>query len=473
MFRRLLLAAILFVGCDRSKPAAQNQPPPPSSKGKPNVVLIIVDDLNTALACYGHPDARTPHLDRLAARGILFNRAFCQFPVCNPSRTSMLSGLLPEKAGVMGNGGNYQPRPGQPPLLPRYLKDHGYQTIRVGKIFHDARRVLSGKPIRSTDDPGGWEISDDEPFDPDDTEEGGNKAVDSEVALTKPTQILDLPDEKVGDGIVVRRAAKLLEEKRTPDRAFFLAVGLRRPHLPWNAPKRYFDLYEPQSLKPAIDSREQLASILPIAVSKFFRPEPQPPAEAQRDLHAYLACVSFMDAQVGHLLGELDRLKLADDTLVVFTSDHGFHLGEHGLWSKNTLFEESARVPLIVAGPGVARGRTDRIVELLDVYPTLAEFCGLNAPQGLAGQSLLPLLKDPAAPRDGLAVTVLRREQTVGRSVRTDRHRYTEWGDNGSAGVELYDHSTDPRELKNLAADPGSQAMRQELATILRRALQR
>lgn len=421
------------------------------SATRPNVLLIVVDDLNGSLGCFGNSVVRSPNVDRLAARGVKFERAYCQYPICNPSRTSMLSGLRPGRSGVMTNSSHPVPDRRDPPLLPRFLKQSGYLSVRVGKVFHDSRRMLEGKAMRSTDDPGGWDVSEDEPA-PDEESDEAPATTDAPPEEQEPHKKilkLDSKDEQTGDGWVARRAVKIMEEKLRRERPFFLAVGFRKPHLPWAAPRKYFDLYPPQKMRPPAASQEHLKSLLPIAVNKSADQEVSQ-QQAREFIAAYYACVSFMDAQVGLILLALERLKLASSTLVVFVGDHGFHLGEHGLWGKSTLFEQCARTPMIVAGPGVARGTCVGTVELLDVYPTIVDLCGLTNPGTLQGASLRPLLTDPTAAWDRPAYTSLRHDRVLGKSVRTERYRYTEW-DGGKEGVELYDYQDDPNELKNLA----------------------
>jgi uncharacterized sulfatase len=268
---------------------------------------------------------------------------------------------------------------------------------------------------------------------------------------------LDVGDEQTSDGQIAREGAKLLERASQTGKPFFVAVGFHAPHLPLVAPKKYFELYDPAKIPLADEPLDALQAIPPTAlVSSGTTERPLTPDERRQVIAAYYAMSAYLDAQAGLLLDALDRLKLTDNTLVIFTSDHGFHLGDHGgLWSKKTLFDAAVRVPLIIAGPGVVRGHSSpRLVELVDLFPTIAEMTATGTPPKLEGRSLSPLLSDPQAPRDRPARTVvINNERSSGVAVRTERFTYVEWND-GQRGVELYDRTKDPQELRNLAAEP-------------------
>jgi len=444
----------------------------PSSAGaasgkRPNFLMIFVDDLNASLGCFGNSNVRTPNIDALAARGVSFQRAYCQYPVCNPSRTSILSGLRPARTGVMSNSSHVVPEHNDPPLLPRFLKEQGYFSGRVGKVFHESRRMLENKPMHSTDDPGGWDISEDEPSveEPDESAAGSEELKGEEEPAQKIVK-LDVGDEKTGDGFVARRAVQLMQEKLTKDRPFFLAVGFRKPHLPWAAPRKYFDLYAADRIQPPSAPVEHLRSLLPAAVNKSAE-QAVSVQQAREYIAAYYACVSFMDAQVGVVLRGLEKIKRAQNTLVIFMGDHGFALGEHGLWGKSTLFEASVRTPLILAGPGVNRGACAHTVELLDVYPTIVDVCGLPKAERLQGVSLRPLLENPDAQWDRPARSSLRHDRVLGKSVRSERYRYTEWN-GGKDGAELYDYENDPGELRNLAGEAAASEIVAKLKGLLK-----
>jgi uncharacterized sulfatase len=427
------------------------------SSGAPlNVVILVSDDLNTHLGCYGNPTAKTPNIDQLARRGVLFERAYCQFPHCNPSRSSFLTSLRPRTTLVTNNEDNlYQNLPGVM-TLPRWFREHGYSTARCGKIFHLG--VPTG--LESMDDPRAWDFGtpfkDERPYPP---------ARESAVQVTTGNRQgfgwreTTGSDDELCDGSFAGTAIQWLEN-RDRNRPFLLAVGFHRPHLPLVAPTRYFDWYPIDSIALP-DEPPDDESDIPLPARNGSVPGytiNAAPEQRRAAIRGYLAAVSFMDAQVGRVLEALQRLALADQTIVVFLSDHGWHLGEHGLWHKRSLFEESARVPFIVSMPG-AKGngqRSSSLVELLDLVPTLCDLTGVAPPVNLQGQSLRALLDDPSARLHEAVFTEARRgakAEFCGRSVRTTRWRYTEWN-GGRDGVELYDHDHDPREYSNLAQDP-------------------
>jgi choline-sulfatase len=436
---------------------------------KPNVLLLMSDDLANTLGCYGHPLAKTPHLDALAKRSVLFERAYCQFPHCNPSRASLLSGLRPRATRVTDNADNlYTNIPGVV-TLPHYFRRNGYATARCGKIFHLG--VPSG--LESMDDPQAWDFGtpfkDERPYPP--KRDSAVKVATGKKQGFPWTETTGTDDDLV-DGSFARTAIEWLE-KRDQAKPFFLAVGFHRPHLPLVAPAKYFDLYPFDAIKLPVEPPDDEADI-PLPARNGSVPGytiTTTPEQRRASIRGYLAAVSYMDAQAGRLLDALKRLGLADNTIVVFAADHGWHLGEHGLWHKRSLFEESARVPFMVFAPG-ARGngrRSASLVELLDVYPTLCDLAGLPLPATLQGKSLRPVLDDPRAVLHEGAFTEARRgpdAQYWGRSVRTTRWRYTEWN-GGRDGVELYDHAADPREFTNLAGD----ARHAETVTNLKRLL--
>jgi uncharacterized sulfatase len=423
---------------------------------RPNVLLITADDLNTDLGTYGHRVVKTPHLDRLAARGVRFVRAYNQFPLCNPSRASMLTGLRPDTIRVYDLQTHFRTALPDVVTLPQMFQRNGYAAARVGKIYHYGNPGQIGTD--GFDDPPSW-ASVVNPRGVDKEEESlltnftPKRGLGSALAFHASAA----PDEQHTDGKVAAETVALLEKNR--DRPFFIAAGFYRPHCPYIAPKKYFDLYPLDRISTKPFSRE-LLDALPAAVRFTNPPNWDLTAEQQREvIRAYYASISFLDANVGRLLDALDRLELTERTIVVFVSDHGYHLGEHGQWMKQTLFERSARVPLIIAGPGVsAKGRSSgRVVELLDLFPTLATMAPGSPVPGLEGRSLATLLRDPGAPWDHAAFTQVRRSAGenafMGYSVRTERWRYTEW-DGGTRGTELYDEKTDPDEQQNVAGDP-------------------
>ena len=448
------LACLLGGGAVDSQSARQ---PAGRAPRRPNVLFIAADDLNNDLGCYGNTLVKSPNLDRLARRGVTFDRAYCQFPLCSPSRSSLMTGLLPDTTRVYDLRKHFRETLPDVVTLPQIFRRNGYVAARVGKIYHYGNPGDIG--TAGLDDAPSWDVA----INP----RGVDK--DEEPAVTNHTPGRGLgsalafhaspaPDEEHTDGKVAAETIKLLEANR--DKPFFIAAGFYRPHCPYIAPQKYFDLYPIEKIAARRAPAEELQGLLPSAV--WMRPPHFGLGEQQQReaIRAYYASISFLDAQVGKVLDALDRLKLADSTIVVFWSDHGYLLGEHGQWMKQTLFEGSARAPAIIAAPGAAAkgGTSGRTIELLDFYPTLADLCGLaGAPANLAGRSLRPLLKDPKAAWDKPALTQVRRGNDaaaiMGYSVRDERWRYTEW-DEGRRGAELYDEAGDPRELRNLAGDP-------------------
>lgn len=421
----------------------------------PNVLFIAVDDLGPALGCLGDATARTPHLDRLAASGVLFERAYCQIPLCNPSRASVLTGLRPDRLRVYDLDRHFRDTAADHVTLPQLFRRSGWTSGRIGKIYH--YDVPWGIGTDGLDDPASWNWV----LNP------KGRDVADEALITNPTPQKKISaalswlaaegrDEEQTDGLSVSEAERFLGE--VGSRPFFLGVGLFRPHTPYVAPKRYFDLHPLDGVRLSQAPADDRADIPEVA---FAHNNPTPhygldEATCRQALQAYRACVSFVDAQIGRLLEALEREGLAERTIVVVWSDHGYHLGEHGgVWQKRTLFEESARTPLFIRAPG-ARGNgrvCRRVVELVDLYPTLADLCGLKPPPNLAGRSLRPLLDDPQAEWREAAVTQILRpgngQPVMGRSLRTARWRYTEWNE-GESGIELYDHDADPGEHVNL-----------------------
>ncbi len=425
-----------------------------------NVLFIVADDLNNDLGCYGNAVVKSPNIDRLAASGVRFDRAWCQYPVCNPSRTSFLSGRRPDTTGIVDNTTPTRTHLKDAVMLPEHFRRNGYTTIKVGKVFHTGDAF---------EDPRSWDT------DIRETKEAKNPPA-SQIIEKGDGIVLNAKDEDTWDGFVARKTAALMEQAARDGKPFFVATGFRRPHTPYIAPKKYFDLYPPDKLTPRPEPPEHVKLIPPIALTYNLGSERLTGPRRRPVTSAYYASISFMDAQVGVLLDTLDRLKLRDRTVVVFLSDHGYHLGEHGgLWHKMTVFEEASRVPLIVAVPGKKPAVSARLVELVDLFPTLAELCGLPKPDGLEGLSFVPLLNRPDRPWKKAAFTVVSHAGKVkggaeldpsrlGRTVRTERWRYTEWF-NGS--VELYDHDADPHEFANLALSPEHTTTMRELKQVL------
>ena len=428
---------------------------------KPNVLLIVVDDLNTELGCYGNPSVKSPAVDRLAARGIRFDRAYCQYSLCNPSRISFLSGRRPETTGVYVLGA--APRRVMPDaiMLPQLFRQQGYFSAGAGKVYHTLK----------TNDPESW----------DDYQDGESEDAQEKAALAARYQrgdktprafVLDGDGSRTRDGMNTRKIAGYLVEQAKSGKPFFLALGLHKPHLPWTAPKRFFDLYPSGSI-PEPDS-PRMIGIPAIALQTELAGVPPPPLRMAA-LTGYYACISFTDDNVRQVLDQLDQHQLWDSTVVVLLGDNGFHLGDHGgLWAKHTAFENATRVPLILAGAGVPRGRVvTQPVELLDLYPTLAELCGLPAPSGLEGKSLVPMMKsnkeDPSARAYSMIYhyDVATASDVLGRSVRTKDYRYTEWA-NEQQERELYLVGEEPAEYRNQADNPKARVQLTRAERLLR-----
>jgi uncharacterized sulfatase len=447
----------------------------PQASRKRNVLFIATDDLNNCLSSYGHRIVKTPNIDRIARNGVRFDRAYCQFPLCSPSRTSLMTGLAPDTTKVYELQTHFRSVLPDVMTLGQAFQKNGYFSGRVGKIYH------YGNPGQI-----GTDGLDDKPTWNQVVNPAGIDKLEEEPKLTNYTPGRGLGsavsyyaspagDEQHTDGKVAAEVIRMMEARK--GEPFFIGAGFYKPHVPWIAPKKYFDQYPPDR----IDVRPFDESELKIApeYAYFTRPANwDMTVEQRRDaIRAYYASISFVDAQIGKVLDALDRLKLAGDTTVVFWSDHGYQLGEHGQWMKQTVFEWSARAPLIIGGAGVqARGKgSPRTVEFLDLYPTLAEMCGLQgSPSNLHGRSLAPLLHDPNAAWSKPAITQVRRGQgekaVHGHSLRNERHRYTMWN-SGEQGEELYDYETDPREMRNLAASAGQAALKARLKAQLQEIL--
>jgi uncharacterized sulfatase len=451
-----------------STASAQIAPRPGGEAGRrPNVLLIMADDLNNDMGMYGHPLVRTPNLDRLAARGVRFDRAYNQFPLCSPSRVSMLTGLRPDTTRIYELQTHFRTTVPDVVTLPQLFRRNGYAAARVGKIYHYGNPGQIG--TNGLDDPASWDaVVNPRGIDKDEEPVLTNLLPNRGLGSTLAFYASAAPDEQHTDGKVASETIALLEKHR--DRPFFVAAGFYRPHCPYIAPKKYFDMYPLERIAVPRFTEEQLAAVPPAAL--WTRP-PNWGVEQdglRRSIQAYYASISFLDAQAGRILDALDRLGLSDNTIVVFASDHGYHLGELGQWMKMSLFERSARTPLVVAGPGVARGVSPRTVELLDVYPTLAELTKLPPPPALQGRSLAPLLREPTAPWDRPAFTQVTRGNRetgfMGYSVRTEQWRYIEW-DEGKRGRQLYNEREDPAELRNLADDSRHEKVVAEMRQLL------
>lgn len=419
-----------------------------------NVLFIAIDDLRPKLGCYGDRYAKTPNIDRLAARSMVFERAYCQQAVCAPSRASLLTGLRPDTTKVYDLKTTFRKARPNAVTLPEVFKKNGYHAESIGKIFH-------GDPL--TLDPQSWSVPEQFPILPkrDQYVLDENKDDKDPWKKTSALERVDVPDQGYRDGQIAEAALEALSRLR--NRPFFLGVGFNKPHLPFAAPSRYWDLYRAADLPLAPNpylaedaSRYALQAYSELrSYGDYPEKGPIPEAKIRAALHGYYACVSYIDAQVGKLLDALDRLGLTKNTAIALWGDHGWHLGEEDYWGKTTNFEVCVRAPLLLSVPGEKGGqRTRALTEFVDIYPTLAEACALPAPAGLEGVSLMPLFRDPRRPWKKAAFSQYPRSGGVmGYSMRTDRYRFTEWmnakGERES--VELYDHERDPNETRNTA----------------------
>ncbi len=436
------LALLLFAGVVDRVHAAE----------KPNVLFLICDDLNCDLGCYGHAQVQSPAIDALAERGVRFERAYCQYPLCGPTRASFMTSLYPDQTLIHQNAIHLRERLPNVKSMAEFFREHGYYASRIGKIYH--YNVPKHIGTGGHDDPFSW----DQTFNP------RGRDVDDEASIftlregqfggTLSWLAAEGTDEEQTDGIASLEAVRQLKQFAASERPFFLAVGLYRPHTPYVAPKAYFERYPVEDIRVPSVPAGYLQTLPEPAQDTLTRKKDQvnlPEELARQAIQAYYASITFADAQVGRVLEGLREAGLDKNTVVLFTSDHGYHMGEHGHYQKTTLFENATRVPLIISYPGMetAGQTTESFAEMIDFYPTLAELCGLTPPQFISGVSQVPSLQDPAKMTRTSALSQFQ----SGYSLRTKRFRYTAWGENGADGEELYDQRTDPEELVNLARE--------------------
>lgn len=459
-----------------------------AERTKPNVLFIICDDLNTHVSTSGYSPIHTPAFDSLAATGLTLTRAYCQYPVCNPSRSSLLSGLYPESTGVVSNDTDLRKtRPGTI-TMPRFFRDSGYWTARTGKVFHNPATnhadAWDENPNLFNNDEMPIEKAAREKFE---AAHGPitrpkNRKAWKELLPTIAPQTRNqmaghgpsgLRDDQHDDGKNARQIVTWLNGKSYGDKPFFIACGIQKPHVPFLAPDKYFEMYPREKLvfKPARpDFWNQAPTIAQSGSYKEFGFTLGIENDAMRRqyMQAYHACISFIDAQIALVLDAVRQNGLWDNTIIVLTSDHGFELGEHFMWGKVTLFEDCARVPLIIRAPGATQsGKSNELVELVDIFPTLTALCSLETPPQLQGRSFVPLLTDPSARGRDTAYTVVSRGKQLGRSIRTERWRFARWP---RGGEELYDLENDPAEETNLASLPEHRGLLDSLRAKLSKA---
>lgn len=467
---------------------------------RPNVLFIAIDDMKPWISAYGDTLAHTPGMDRLAKRGVVFNHAYCQVALSGPTRSSLLTGLNPDHTGVWWLMGSFRKNNPEIVSMPEALKNNGYQTVGVGKVYHP----LTDKAVKN--DPKSWSL----PYvkTPGNTYALANGRVATECA--------DVPDNGYVDGVITREAIKTMKKLKADGKPFFLGVGYKKPHLPFCAPKKYWDMYD-RSKMPVAKFQDKSSDPVEYAYHNSLEIKGYsdiPPFESYVDykhldedtqrrlLHAYYACISYVDAQVGQLLDALDENGLADNTVIVLFGDHGYHLGDHGLWNKITDFEQATRVPLIISAPGMKKGVVaDSPVEFLDIAPTLFQLTSTPHPQQLDGTSLVPMLKNPKAKVKDYAVSQFSRtcaedytistdtdlagkadelkDDITGYSIRDKRYRLVQWTKGFKSYLpfdssvvidyELYDYETDPLETKNLAHDPAYAKVVDRMSKALRK----
>ena len=450
---QLIIVLFCFYSCSEfSKTEKSKDKSIAHQSEKINVLLIIADDLNCDLGAYGNSVVKTPNIDRLAERGVLFENAHSQYPWCGPSRASLMTGMYTNQTKITNNNMNLRNSVPDVITLGQRFRQQGYQSVRIGKIFHYDNPNAIG--TSGNDDIYSW----DQTVNP----YGRDKIEEYKINTLKPRRYggtlswlaADGKDDEQTDGIAASEAIKKLDYFSKRETPFFLAVGFFRPHTPFVAPKKYFDLYDREKIEIPEISSDYLATLPEPALKSIRSRKNQLDLEkelAQEIKEAYYATISFVDAQVGLILDQLEACGLDKNTVVVFTSDHGYHMGEHGHWQKQTLFENSTRIPLIISAPdSESKGsKSMSPVELIDLYPTLMGLTKINTPQHVVGKSLEPIMKNVDNLVRGSALTRWRN----GYSIKTKRYRLTKWGNNGELGYELYDHKNDKKELINLASN--------------------
>ena len=458
---------------------------------KPNVLFIAVDDLRTELGCYGNEIIKSPNIDKLASEGLVFNRTYCQQAICMASRASIMSGLRPDTLNIYNCNSLNELAP-DVVTLNQHFQNNGYQIWASGKIYHHGidRSVQFGENYSApkTEEAGRGYLSKEalkivEEYDSYYREHRNEPGGGRGPAFESP----DVPDNSYHDGLMTDMAIEKLADFRSGEKPFFMAVGYKKPHLPFNAPKKYWDLYDANEIEMADNT------FMPENVSQYFNynfgelrnyagiPKDQElfNVTLSRNLkHNYYACVSYIDEQIGRLLDELKKNGLDENTIVILWGDHGWKLGEHGMWCKHTQFELDNHVPLLLKVPGQSRvgAKTNALVEFVDIYPTLCELAGLDLPVHLQGASFAPLVTNPDKQWKEGAISVWPLNRTnpekliMGYSVQTNRYRYTEWIKDSSGELlarDLFDHETDPDENVNISNKPESDAIIKDLSVLL------
>ncbi len=450
--KKSILLTATFVGVGIGNQVA-------AKKTDKNVILIIVDDLNNTLGCYGHPIVKTPNIDRLAKQGVIFSNAYCNYPVSGPSRSSFLTGLYPETTTILDNRKTLASVLGNRTTLPALFRQNGFHTMGLGKVFH-------GKS--NENDPKAWD--EEYAFAPTQLgETGESRNITNGVLKWCEWMAANGTDEDLQDGQNAKKAVEFIKQKK--EEPFFLALGLHKPHDPFIAPKKYFDMYPLEiCTPPALPDgwTPPFKHTLPNETAIFNKFTDQ---DKREFLRSYYACTTFMDAQVGKVLTALEESGQMENTLIIFMGDNGYHLGEHNWWNKVTLFEKGTNPPFIVAGQSVGKKGTvsNSMFEFVDIYPTLADVFKLkNTPQYLEGKSIRKMLNNPNKPFRNAVNAVVSRGDKLGRMVKTVNWRYVEW-DDAKMGVELYNQKDDKGEYNNLANDPQYKMVIDEMKEMIRR----
>ncbi|MCB1210413.1 MAG: sulfatase-like hydrolase/transferase [Verrucomicrobiales bacterium] len=432
-----------------------------TAAAKPNVLLICIDDLKPVLHCYGDATAKSPNIDALAARGVLFESAYCNQAVCSPSRNTLMTSLRPQTLGIYDLGTHFRLAAPDAVTLTQHFKENGYRAEGMGKILHVGHGNI--------DDAASWSV-------PSWKSKMPTYMLPESTSSTRPsksggprgsaTESAPVEDEAYGDGDTANEAVRRIQAAaQHPEQPFFIAVGFIRPHLPFVAPKKYWDMYDPATLPmPQVTEPPQGAPEYAPQFGGELRQYSDMPtvgpidaANTRNLIHGYYAAMSYTDAQIGKVIAALNAAGLDKNTVIVLWGDHGWHLGDHSMWCKHTNYEQAAHIPLIVAAPGKAAGaKTTAMVETADIYPTLSDLAGLPARSGLDGRSFAPVLDDPTKAARDYVIHVYPRGDRLGRAIRGPRYRFVEWKVPGAepetAEYELYDYQDDPLETKNLAA---------------------
>jgi len=458
----MILRSVLLIGLFMSLSS--------EALARPNILFIAIDDMKPLIGAYGEEEAVTPNLDKLATESTVFQNAYTQWPVCGPSRASLMTGTRPETNGIMNLKDKLRKVSPQMVTLPEFLKSMGYFTAASGKIY-DPRNMDS----RQKHDAQSWSVPYENP------KSKADKSGEDKLAV----QIIDAPDRQFIDGDILDKGLGLLEQAGKQDKPFFVAVGFKKPHLPFACPKRFFDIYDPKDLPVAkfqempkgglekyisFQSGELVGSYGRGPNGQKYKSGDISEADQRHLLHGYYACTSFIDDLVGKLLTGLEKTGKADNTVVVLWGDHGFHLGDHGMWGKHTVMEQAAIVPLYFRVPGAKAQTVSAMAELTDMFPTIVELAGLEMPAQVEGISQLPVIEGRADSVRDAAVTTFKRKGARAYSMRTTGYRYTEWIKPSGELVytELYDLDNNPLETVNLAAQKGNEALLKRMATLLR-----